>query len=226
MALPLQVKTTLPSSLHTASRIIGYGGGRVCRRPENNSETVTVWFKVETRGMGLDDYWRARTGHGRGRGRPRTAGPGVRLRPAATVRPRRVHVCMNLSPRRSITHSCALWLLLILTRCSWSRGVARAGAGPADTAHARAVAAATVHQAGTLRLQLQLQLLRGGCVLRPVQLCSGAAEPPPQPPRPLQRMQMQDAGIGSRMQGLADADAGRSISGAEFVLETGCLRQR
>jgi len=33
--------------------------------------------------------------------------------PAATGRPRRVHVCMNLSPWCSITHSCAPWLLLI-----------------------------------------------------------------------------------------------------------------
>ncbi|PUZ59133.1 hypothetical protein GQ55_4G016400 [Panicum hallii var. hallii] len=55
-------------------------------------------------------------GHGRASndGHARTAVPATRgSLPAATGRPRRVHVCMNLSPWCSITHSCAPWLLLI-----------------------------------------------------------------------------------------------------------------
>ena len=72
-------------------------------------------------------------GHGRASkdGHARTAVPATRgSRPAATGRPRRVHVCMNLSPWCSITHSCAPWLLLIdsLGACGVGTRVARAGA--------------------------------------------------------------------------------------------------
>ncbi|KAG2608481.1 hypothetical protein PVAP13_4NG331500 [Panicum virgatum] len=85
-------------------------------------------------------------GHGRASkdGHARTAVPATRgSRPAATGRPRRVHVCMNLSPWCSITHSCAPWLLLIdsLGACGVGTRVARAGAA-GRTRHMSAVGAA------------------------------------------------------------------------------------
>jgi len=85
-------------------------------------------------------------GHGRASkdGHARTAVPATRgSRPAATGRPRRVHVCMNLSPWCSITHSCAPWLLLIdsLGACGVGTRVARAGAA-GRTRHMPAVGAA------------------------------------------------------------------------------------
>jgi len=81
--------------------------------------------------------------HARAAGRPRPGAAGYMYRYRAPPH-RRVHVCMNLSPGRSITHSCAPRLLPIETRRLLGRGVggdigvARAGgARPAgDTAHA------------------------------------------------------------------------------------------
>nr|TKW23393.1 hypothetical protein SEVIR_4G289200v2 [Setaria viridis] len=73
---------------------------------------------------------------------------------------------MNLSPRCSITHSCALWLLLILTRCSWSRdtrGVARAGVRPGGH--------------GTCPRSCRRHCSSGRRTATPQRLCSGVSPP-------------------------------------------------